>query len=44
MKVVEARGLMARDGMLGKSDPYANLTLTGRLVISYPVACSIHFV
>lgn len=32
MKVVEARGLMARDGMLGKSDPYVNLALTGRLV------------
>ncbi|CAM9478050.1 unnamed protein product [Ectocarpus sp. 4 AP-2014] len=30
VKVVEARGLMARDGMLGKSDPYVNLALTGR--------------
>jgi len=30
VKVVEARGLMARDGLLGRSDPYVKLDLTGR--------------
>eukprot|EP00752_Nemacystus_decipiens_P001719 g1662.t1 len=28
--VVEARGLMARDAFLGRSDPYVNLDLSGR--------------
>eukprot|EP00903_Cladosiphon_okamuranus_P009644 g9177.t1 len=30
VKVVEARGLMARDGVLRRSDPYVNLNLSGR--------------
>lgn len=30
VNVVEARGLMARDGMLRRSDPYVNLDLSGR--------------
>ncbi|CAM9416791.1 unnamed protein product [Hapterophycus canaliculatus] len=34
VKVVEARGLMARDGILGRSDPYAKLEITGRYLSS----------
>ncbi|CAN0056858.1 unnamed protein product [Scytosiphon promiscuus] len=34
VKVVEARGLMARDGILGRSDPYAKLEVTGRYLSS----------
>lgn len=33
VKVVEARGLMARDGLLGRSDPYVKLDLTGRCAL-----------
>ena len=32
VNVVEARGLMARDRFLGRSDPYVNLDLSGRYV------------
>ncbi len=33
VKVAEARGLLARDGLLGRSDPYIKLDLTGRYAL-----------